>query len=89
MEKVIQFLGKSYLIEKAIKKAGNLNQVCKVVGMSTPTFYNLVNKKGIKMISVKKLRQLLNYLTISYININKKIDYTLEKYFLKIGVEIR
>jgi len=62
-------------LNKAIKNAGNLNKLCKYLDMSSPTFYNLT-KNRIKMVSVKKLRRLLDYLNISYLNINNKIEYT-------------
>lgn len=64
------------LTSDAVKKAGNIKKLCEYLNMSCPSFYNLVNKKGVEMISVKKLRRLLSYLDIKYDNINKKIEYT-------------
>lgn len=70
------------LLLTAIKKAGNLYRVCTTLKMSAPTFYNLINKKGVEMISIKKLRRLLRYLNIKYNYLNDKIEYT------KKGVQI-
>lgn len=64
------------LIHKGKKKAGNLNLLCKELNFSAPTFYNLVNKKGVKMVSILKLKRLLDYLNISYNYINDKIKMT-------------
>lgn len=63
------------IIHKAIENAGNLNILCKIIKFSYPTFCYFKQGK-IKMISVKKLRKLLNYLEIKYSNLNKKIEYT-------------
>ena len=73
------------LLKKAINKAGNLNRLCKSLDMSAPTFYNLRNKKKIKMISIKKLKKLLDYLNINYSTINDKFDYT--KKGIKISIK--
>lgn len=64
------------LILNAMKKAGNLNRLGKELKMSHPTLYNLVNEKGVKMVSVKKLKRLLTYLNVNYNFLNKKISYT-------------
>ncbi|MBU0929845.1 MAG: hypothetical protein KJ623_02135 [Nanoarchaeota archaeon] len=64
------------LINKAINKAENIFRLSKILNMSYPTFYNFVNNKKIKMISVKKIKSLLYYLNIPYDHINSKIDYT-------------
>lgn len=64
------------LIKKAIKKSGNMNRLCRVIKMSYPTFYNFINKKEIKMISVKKLKRLLDYLDIPYESLNCRTEYT-------------
>ncbi|MBT3464267.1 hypothetical protein HN451_04705, partial [archaeon] len=64
------------LLEKGIKKAGNLNQLAKNLNMSCPTFYNLKNNKGVYMISVGKLKRLLSYLNVNYSFLNNKIEFT-------------
>jgi hypothetical protein len=64
------------LIQKGMKKAGNLSQLSKLLNFSCPTFYNFVNHKKIKMISIGKLKILLNYLEIDYAFLNKKIKLT-------------
>ena len=64
------------LIKQGIRKSGNLNKFCREIKMSVPTFYNVINKKNIEMISVIKLRKLLSYLKIRYKFINKKIECT-------------
>lgn len=64
------------LIKRGIKKAGNLPKLCESLRMSNPTFYNFINNKGIKMVSVGKLKRLLNYLDINYSYLNDKIEYT-------------
>lgn len=66
----------SDLISGAIKKSGNLYKLTKKLQMSPPTFYNFMNEKGIKMISIKKLKRLLAYLNINYAYVNKRIEYT-------------
>ncbi|KYK27235.1 hypothetical protein AYK26_04200 [Euryarchaeota archaeon SM23-78] len=63
------------LLDKAIKKAGTLNKLCKSLEMSTPSFYNVYYGKTF-MISVRKLRKLLNYLNLLYIEFNNRIEYT-------------
>ncbi|MBD3249846.1 hypothetical protein GF336_07400 [Candidatus Woesearchaeota archaeon] len=63
------------LIKKGVTKAGNLNKLCRSLSMSTPAFYNLY-KNNIEMISVLKLKRLLNYLDASYMDFNNKIEYT-------------
>ncbi len=64
------------LINLGKKKAGNLNLLCKDLNLSAPTFYNLINKKGVKMVSILKLKKLSNYLNIPYNHINDKIKMT-------------
>jgi len=64
------------LIQTGIKKAGNLYLLTKQLGFSAPTFYDLINQKGVKMISVAKLKALLDYLNIEYCYLNNKIRMT-------------
>ena len=53
------------IIYKAVEKAESLHGLVKKLGMSSPTFYNFYNNKGnIKMLSVKKLKRILNYFFI-------------------------
>ncbi len=63
-------------IQQGINKAGNLHRLCKELNLSTPTSYNLINKKEIRMVSILKLKKLLNYLDIDYKYINNKIKMT-------------
>jgi len=63
------------LLARAVKKARNLYKLCKALKMSSPTFY-IFRKNKVEMISVKKLRRLLDYLGIPYIKINDNIEYT-------------
>ncbi|MBL7051454.1 MAG: hypothetical protein ISS01_00015 [Nanoarchaeota archaeon] len=60
------------LLEKGIKKSGNLNLLASELGFSSPSFYNLYNHK-IELISVKKLKKLLSFLDLNYNSINEKI----------------
>lgn len=69
------------ILDKAVKKAGNLNKLCKLIGMTTPTFYNFTKGK-ISMISVDKLQNLLAYLEEDYTKYNQHIDY------VKVGSKI-
>ena len=64
------------LVLKGADKAGNLNKLSKELSFSCPTFYNLINGKGVEMISVLKLKRLLDYLKIDYNYINDKIKMT-------------
>src|SRR3989344_1404751 len=64
------------LIQKGVWKAGNLYVLTKQLGFSAPTFYDFVNQKNIKMISVAKLKALLDYLNIEYAYLNNKIKMT-------------
>ncbi|MBU1111960.1 MAG: hypothetical protein ABIG93_03685 [archaeon] len=64
------------LILKGIKKAGNLSLLCNELNLSSPTFYNLINNKGVNMVSVMKLKKLLDYLGINYNYMNDKILMT-------------
>lgn len=64
------------LILESGKKAGNTKRLCEQLKMSFPSFYNFINKKGIEMISVLKLRKILNYLGRGYNFIDNKIEYT-------------
>lgn len=65
------------LIFRGIKKAGNLNQLCKKLSLSVPTFCNFINsKKNVKMVSVMKLKKILNYLDIDFGYLNNKIKMT-------------
>lgn len=64
------------LVLDSMKKAGNINRLSKELKMSQPSLYNLINKKGVKMVSVKKLRRLLTYLDADYGFLNKSISYT-------------
>ena len=64
------------LIQKGINKSGNLFQLSKLLNFSCPTFYNFVNNKGVKMVSLGKLKALLNYLDIDYSFLNGKIKMT-------------
>ena len=64
------------IISKGIKKAGNTNRFCKKLNLGVSTVYNLINGRGISMISVRKLRRILTYMNIPYVSFNSKIEYT-------------
>ncbi|MBU1644296.1 MAG: hypothetical protein KKA62_01170 [Nanoarchaeota archaeon] len=63
----------SKIINKAKSKADNLFHLSKELNLSCTSFYNYVNKGEIKMISVMKLKKLLDYLDIDYNYVNDKI----------------
>ncbi len=64
------------LMCKAVRKAGNANKLSKKLKVSAPTLYNLINKKKIKMVSVFKLRRLLEFLEINFSELNSQIQMT-------------
>ena len=41
-------------IEQGIQKAGNLNRLCRILELSIPSFYNFINKKKNKPISLEQ-----------------------------------
>jgi len=63
------------LVKKAIRKAGNTNQLCKKLDLSHPSFTYLKSGK-IKMVSVKKIKKILEYLDIPFSKLNYEIEYT-------------
>ncbi len=64
------------LINKGMIDSGNLNKLSKELGLSCPTFYNFINKKSVKMVSVMKLKRLLDYLGLDYHYVSDKIKMT-------------
>lgn len=72
------------LVQKGIDKSGNVSLLSKKLDMSSPTFYSFVGCK-VTMISVKKLRRLLDYLQIRYDSLNDFIEYTKKGYKISIN----
>lgn len=63
------------IINLGIKKAGNLNQLCKSISMSYAQFlFVLKNQTKTNLISVRKLRRIAHYLGINYNYFNDKIS---------------
>jgi len=63
------------VINLGIKRAGNLNRLCKSISMSYAQFlFVLKNQTKTNLISVKKLRKLARYLEINYDYFNDKIS---------------
>jgi transcriptional regulator with XRE-family HTH domain len=71
------------VLHKAIDKAGNLNKLCRLLGMSYPSFYELFHGK-INMISIRKLKKILDYLDIPFVEFNNKIEYTKKGFKISI-----
>jgi len=61
------------LIKLGIKKAGNLNKLCKILNLSYPSFLYALRGQC-ELVSVNKLRKLTFYLKINYDNLNDNIS---------------